>query len=356
MRHLSQEEEVTKMRWKFTSYKKKKSGLKPVLTIAGVLLLVLVLGSLWWTLNTKAVSNSTARTYFELKPGMSAQEVALKLEEQGLIRNATAFRYLSKLENVDSKLAAGEYCFSPSMSPNEIIQAFLKGPAPDVVKITIPEGYTIEQIIAELAANNLGEEKKLYEAMESFTSADYDFLADVGQGENRLEGFLFPDTYFFDRKEGSRSIIDRFLNRFAQEVTAEVKSELSKREMTVYEWVTKASIVEREARKAEEREIIAGVFENRLRMDMPLQSCATVQYILGEAKPVLSTADTEIDSPYNTYQNLGLPPGPIANPGHASLEAALYPADTDYLYFSAKPDGSHAFAVTYDEHLRNVAK
>ena len=117
-----------------------------------------------------------------------------------------------------------------------------------------------------------------------------------------------------------------------------------------------ASIVEREAVKAEERPIIAGVFYKRLEIGMPLQSCATVQYILGIAKPILSIEDTQIDSPYNTYINPGLTPGPISNPGHASLEAALYPEKTDYLYFVAKPDGSHAFAATYNQHLQNVNK
>ncbi|HHV63668.1 MAG TPA: endolytic transglycosylase MltG [Peptococcaceae bacterium] len=323
-------------------------------TVVIFLVLVPICLGFWWSENLKPVADSGQEQVFVLQEGMSASQIAKALEEMGIIRSAEAFRQLCRVEKADAKLKAGMYYLSPALSSREILDILLQGPEPDYIKVTIPEGYTVAEIVSTLAKNGLGTEKELYQAMQSFGTKDYSFLKDVPDGETRLEGFLFPDTYFFDRQSTPREVINRFLERFEKELTAQVKARLEELNTSVYAWVTKASIVEREAVKQEERAIIAGVFENRLRLGMPLQSCATVQYILGEVKPVLSIEDTEIDSPYNTYKYPGLPPGPIANPGHASLNAALYPAQTDYLYFVAKNDGTHAFATTYNEHLQNV--
>lgn len=309
---------------------------------------------MWWSGNLEPAAQAGDKQIFEVKTGMSAAQVAEELEEKKIIKSAQVFKQLSKLNKADSKLMAGEYLVSPAMSAREILDILLKGPVPEIIKVTIPEGYTADQIVKKLAENGFGTEKELYKAIDSFDHKDYDFLKDVPKGEKRLEGFLFPDTYFFDRESKPEAVIARFLDRFAQELDQETRSKLKDMNLSVYDWVTMASIVEREAVKAEERPIIAGVFYKRLEIGMALQSCATVQYILGIAKPVLSIEDTQIDSPYNTYINPGLPPGPISNPGHASLEAALYPEKTDYLYFVAKPDGSHAFAATYNQHLQNV--
>lgn len=333
--------------------RKSRIGLYAIVII--LILVPVALGS-WWTSNLKPVSDSKQTQAFNLKQGMSAGQVSQELENMKLIRSAEVFRQLCRVEKADSKLVTGMYYLSPSMSSRQILDTLLQGPVPDIIKITIPEGFTIAEIVNVLAKNGLGKEQEFYDAMQTFQSKDYSFLADAPSGKTRLEGFLFPDTYFFDKDSKPKDVIDRFLERFEQELTAETKSRLKELNMSVFTWVTKASIVEREAVKQEERPIIAGIFDNRLKKDMALQSCATVQYLLGEVKPVLTLEDIEIDSPYNTYKNTGLPPGPIANPGHASLSAALYPTKTDYFFFVAKNDGSHAFAVTYDEHLRNVNK
>ncbi len=311
---------------------------------------------MWWSGSLEPLSETGQEQIFEVKQGMTAAQVADELEKNNIIQSAQAFRQLSKLNKADSKLMAGQYLVSSAMSARDVLDILLKGPEPDIIKVTIPEGYTLAQIVETLEKNTLGTEQELYKAMESFTSKDYSFLQDVPTGKDRLEGFVFPDTYFFDKESQPKEVINRFLERFEQELTAETRSRLQELNLSVYDWVIKASIVEREAVKAEERPLIAGVFDNRLRTGMALQSCATVQYILGEVKPVLSIADTEIDSPYNTYKYAGLPPGPISNPGHASLEAVLYPEKTDYFYFVAKSDGSHAFAVTYNQHLQNINK
>lgn len=321
-----------------------------------IIIIVPISISIWWSQNLKPVSDSTQTRVFVIEQGMNAKEVALSLEGDNFIRNAKAFELLCKLEKADAKIMAGVYNLNSSMSSKEILSALLKGPIPDVVKITIPEGYTLEEILDVLVANGLGTKQEFYQAMHSLDTDDYEFLKDVPMTEKRLEGFLFPDTYLFAKDSEPKAILAKFLDRFERELTEETVARLKQLNISIYTWVTKASIVEREAAKAEERPLIAGVFENRLNNGMALESCATVQYILNERKPILSYDDIAIDSPYNTYKYSGLPPGPIANPGHASLNAVLYPAKTDYLFFVAKSDGSHAFAVTYKEHLKNVSK
>jgi len=325
---------------------------------AGVLVLLLVLAGtgLWWFVNLKPVSNSDQTQLFEIKQGMTAVQVANALEDMKLVRNSEAFRQLCRWQKADFKIVAGVYYLSPAMSSRAILDTLIKGAEQEAVRITIPEGFTVVQIVNTLVNNGLGTEDEYYNIMSEFSAKNYDFLEGAPKGKNRLEGFLFPDTYFFDKKSKPEDVINRFLQRFAKEITPDTKARLKAVNLSVYDWVLKASLVEREAKKQEERPVIAGVFDNRLRINMPLQSCATVLYVLGEVKTVLSIEDTKIDSPYNTYKYSGLPPGPIANPGDASLQAALYPAKTDYLYFVAKNDGTHAFSVTYSEHLKNVQK
>ena len=334
----------------------KKTNRKAIYVVLLSLIVLPIAMLMWWSSSLQALSDSGSEQIFEVKPGMSASQVADELEKKKIIKSALAFKQLSKLNKVDSKLYVGEYVVSPAMSARDILDILLKGTEPDIVKVTIPEGYTIAEAVTRLSENGLGTEKDLYKAMESFSKDQYSFLKDVPSGQERLEGFIFPDTYFFDKKSSPSEVVDRFLQRFNDEITAETRSRLEELNLSVYDWVIKASIVEREAVKAAERPLIAGVFDNRLRIGMPLQSCATVQYLLGEVKPILTIADTQIKSPYNTYINVGLPPGPISNPGHASLQAVLYPEKTDYLYFVAKSDGSHAFAVTYNQHLQNINK
>ncbi|RNC29313.1 MAG: Endolytic murein transglycosylase [Candidatus Dichloromethanomonas elyunquensis] len=326
------------------------------LTVLIIMLILFSLGAFWWSSNLKPMTDSGQDQVFVLEAGMTASQIAQELKDKNIIRNAEVFRQLCKINKADSKLVAGLYYLSPAMSAQAILNILLQGPHPDVIRVTIPEGYSVAEIVNTLVKDGLGTQDEFYKVMQTYSAKDYDFLTGVPAGNNRLEGFLFPDTYFFDRKSKPKDVVDRFLGRFNKELTPETKARLEEMHVSVFTWVTKASMVEKEAAKEAERPLIAGVFENRLRTGMPLQSCATVQYVLGEVKPVLSLTDIEIDSPYNTYKNPGLPPGPIANPGHASLNAALYPARTDYFYFVAKNDGTHAFAVTYDEHLKNTKK
>ncbi|MDR1603526.1 MAG: endolytic transglycosylase MltG [Gracilibacteraceae bacterium] len=337
---------------------KTRTSLAPLLLL-GLLVLLLLGGGgafAWWRANSEPVAAEAAPRQFAVRDGMSAAAVAAALEEEGFIRSRAVFSFLCRREQAETRLQTGVYELSPAMLPGEIIAALLAGPEPDVVVITIPEGFTAAQIIARLAAGGLGTEEELAAALAEFPVSEYQFLENIpAETEFPLEGFLFPATYYFDRTAAPRETFHRFFDRFAEELTAETRARLAERSMSVQEWVVKGSIVEREAVKSEDRPLIAGVFEKRLATGMMLQSCATVQYILGEVKPVLTYEDIAIESPYNTYLYQGLPPGPVCNPGHASLEAALYPAETEYLFFVAKSDGYHAFARTYEEHLRNVS-
>ena len=273
--------------------------------------------------------------------GTGTGGIAGILEENKLIDNTGVFKLQSKTKGYDGKYKAGEYSLSPSMSMDEIMKVLIAGKA-DTVRFTIPEGYDIKRTTEKLASEGLINADVFAKEIES-GQFDYKFLSDAPAGADRLEGFLFPETYDIYTTANEHDIIDKMLSQFNKVFTDEYYARAKELNMSVRDVITLASIIEREARVPEDRPIIASVFYNRLKIGMPLQSCATVQYILGEQKAVLSIKDTKIESPYNTYLNKGLPPGPIASPGADSIKAALYPADTNYLYFLAKGDGSHAF-------------
>lgn len=311
----------------------------------------------WWNWSNQpyAKEGNGTEVRFEVTVGMNASQIAEELKQKQLIRNALAFRLLASQQHVDSKLLAGEYELTSQMNLQEIINKFLEGPIVHTTKVTIPEGYTTVQIIDTLVNNGLGT-KEEYQQVIANEPFDYAYLADIPSGAKRLDGFLFPDTYFFDPKASPKENINRMLKRFEQEVTPEVMNKLAQKNLSIFDWVNLAAIVEKEARLDADRPIIAGIFLNRLKIDMPLQSCATIQYVLGTNKYVLSLEDIQVESPYNTYKYTGLPLSPIANPGHASLDAVINSTETDYLYFLATPEGETIFAKTYEEQLRNQAK
>lgn len=285
--------------------------------------------------------------------GASTTAIASILVDQGIIRSPLIFRLVTYAYGLDRQLKSGHYLISPGLSLPEIIRVLVNGEVQEV-EFTVPEGYTVKQIAALLQQKGLVREEEFLEA----ATEDYpfEFLQDLPPGSEPLEGFLYPDTYRVSLGTPPREIIMMMLNRFNQ-VYREiyVESDISQKYST-REIVTLASIIEREARLDGERPIVASVFVNRMDRGMRLESCATVEYLLPEPKPVLTYEDLQIDSPYNTYRVDGLPPGPIANPGRASLLAALKPARSDYLYFVAKPDGSHHFSRTLSEHNQAVLR
>lgn len=284
--------------------------------------------------------------------GSSLKAVSDILEKEKLIKDSLVFELYSKLNDKSEGIKAGKYNISASMGVPEIIEVISNSgnAIVDTIKFTIPEGYNLKQIVEKL--NSLGVVSP--ESIQNALKADlyeYEFIKQIPDRENKLEGYLFPDTYEIFKNTTAETIINKLLSRYDDVFTDKFRNRAKELNMSIDQVVTLASIIEREARLDKERKTISGVFHNRLKKKMLLQSCATVQYLFEEPKEELLYEDLEIDSPYNTYKYAGLPPGPIASPGLAAIEAALYPEDTDLLYFFALDDGSHVFTKTYNEHI-----
>ncbi len=279
----------------------------------------------------------------------STYQVARLLTDQDLIRNQKFFVWYCRLRGCDAQLKAGLYQFRKSQSMSEIVDDLVAGRIV-TMRITIPEGYSLRQMGNLFVAQGICTEEEWDKAL--VRSRALEFLRDIPSRKNRLEGFLYPDTYQIRRDLSIDNMIDLMLKRF-EGVWEDQFADLARQKgVSVYQVVTVASMVEKEALFDSERPRIAGVIYNRLRTGMPLQVDATVLYGLGRHKEKVTLKDLEVDSPYNTYRNNGLPPGPIASPGSASIAAALQPEKHDYFYYVATSDGHHTFSRTYNEHLR----
>ena len=301
---------------------------------------------------------NTAEILFIIPEGSSTSEIATRLEENGLIKNAYMFRFHIKITEFDKPFQLGEHYLSKSMSVDEIIEALTEVTAVAATKtFTIIEGLTISQVAASLQQQNIVDEADFYDVVQN-GEFDYEFLIGAPPGYDRLEGFLYPETYEIYEDATPFEIVDKMLQQFDMLFGPEYYVRADELGMTVREIVTLASIIERESVDPDERPIMAGVFHNRLEQGMRLESCATVQYVFilngGEPKEFLTNEDVQIASPFNTYINDGLPPGPICSPRIQSIQAALFPDDNDYLFFVLSPelDGTHNFTNDYDEFLR----
>lgn len=294
--------------------------------------------------------------------GATAREIGEELEDAGVIQSARLFRVLASLMGVGDDLVAGDYEFGRGETALTAIRRISQGVTAALV-VAIPEGLRAEEIGDLLARRGILSTDEFRRALGDIYDAT--FLGELPPGAG-LEGFLFPATYGFSRDTSGHEVVQQLLNAFDQRYRESILPSLATTGGDLHEAVILASIVEREARVAEERPTIAGVFLNRLQLGLPLQADPTVQYAVGSDpasaqefgywKPELTLADLDVDSPYNTYVNVGLPPGPIASPGLDSILAAVEPADTNYLFFVARADGSHAFAETLEEHNRNVCE
>ncbi|MDK2798448.1 MAG: hypothetical protein PWP27_28 [Clostridiales bacterium] len=294
----------------------------------------------------------------KIPKGASTREIAVILKEKGLIKYPILFRVVSKINRNDGKYQQGIHHLNTAMDYEAIMAELQKNvEKKETKRFTIPEGFEFRQIVEKLANEKLIDKEKFINIAEN-GDFDYPFLKNLPKRENRLEGYLFPDTYEVYADATEEDIIKKMLDRFEQVFNQEYYEKAKALNMTVDEVVTLASIIEREAQVDKERPLVSAVFHNRLKSkNYPyLQSCATVQYILKDRKKILTDEDTKTPSPYNTYLHPGLPIGPIASPGKASIHAALYPADVDYLFFVAKDDGTHIYSKTYAEHLKAVSK
>jgi len=281
-------------------------------------------------------SKSTARTIAEL------------LKEKRIISYATPFLVVAKFTHADRKLKAGLYRLNPRMSIWRILDVLTKGES-ELLVLKIPEGYTAEQIGQELEKLNVATAADFLKE-----AKDPALLKSFGISGPSLEGFLYPETYRIPVGASVADLMGLLVQQFKEEVEDDYERQLQAQGLNLYKGVILASIVEKEAKLDSERPIIAGVLYNRLRQKMLLEVNATLNYVLNSKNPWFRQAQLDIKTPYNTYRRRGLPPTPICNPGYASLQAVIQPAQVPYLYYVAKGDGSHLFATTLEEHDKNI--
>ncbi len=308
-------------------------------------------------LRTPASTDSTP-VIFVIERGETAESIARRLYQEGLIRDADLFRMLARYKGVDSRLEAGQYTLRRNMTMEEILEAFGHGTVPANI-VTILEGWRLEEVAEHLGQKGLADAAE-FQRLAKEGQFQRDFLSSRPSGAS-LEGYLFPDTYQLALDFKAADIINLMLDNFGRKVTPDLRAAAQQQNMSLHEAITLASIVEREAVIPAEEPLIAGVYVNRLARKWPLQADPTVQYALGYQskeqtwwKKRVYFVDLELDSPYNTYKYAGLPPGPICNPGLSAIQAAVNPEKTEYMFFVAKGDGSHAFAKTAEEFERLV--
>ncbi|WP_138495711.1 endolytic transglycosylase MltG [Paenibacillus pinistramenti] len=338
------------------------------LVLAAVLIVIIAAaaagGYVYWGLQPPAKSDQAVK--FTIEPGTGTGQIAELLQEQGLIRSGLLFKLHLKFKSEGSKFQAGTYEMTPGMTADQIIQKLNDGDvaAEEMIRFTIPEGYTVKQMADKLQDEGLVNSDAFLKLAENPAGIDDPLLSEIPDNSKllyRLEGYLFPETYELKKGSTEADIIRRMLEETSVKLDQipDFDTKLAASGYSLNQIMTIASLVEREVAVDKERPIVAGVIYNRLKAGMKLEIDATVQYLLGKTKERLLNSDLrKVDSPYNSYLYEGLPPGPIAAPSLKSIEAALEPEKSDYLFYVTKKDGSqeHLFAATYKEHLANIEK
>ena len=328
---------------------------KKLLTIiAGILILAaIVLGVAINANNNKNLATGE-NIIITVEPGMTNADIATLLQNKKMINSPVFFRLQSKFARMERSLQAGEYEIVSGMSNWEIIDLFSKGQVRHKT-LTIPEGYTIEQIAKKIEESGLGSAEEFKKAAKDY--APYSYMETSNNSVIfKAEGFAYPSTYYLSPASSEKEILAIMVKEFDTQLTEDIRQKAKDKNMSIRDLVNLASLVEKEAVFPEERPVIAGVFLKRLQIQMPLQSDTTIQYILGVQKKEISIADTKIDSPYNTYLYAELPPGPIASPSISTINAVLDPKQTNYLYFVADLEGHHHFTETYQDHLKEIER
>ncbi|MCP3955283.1 MAG: endolytic transglycosylase MltG [Desulfobacterales bacterium] len=287
---------------------------------------------------------------FEVGPGEGFGTITQNFYARGLFEHPDKFKLLARFKGYDKKIRAGEYELSAAMSPRQILQRLVSGKV-RLYRLTIPEGYTLQQIAAAVAKVGLGNTAQFLTA-----AANSELLTDLGIPAKNLEGYLYPDTYFFPKGVTGLEIVRTMAQRFQTIFKPEWETRAKTLKMSVHAILTLASIIEKETGTALERPLISSVFHNRLKRKMRLETDPTVIYGIPNFNGNLTRKDLTTPTPYNTYLIRGLPPGPIANPGAKAIEAALYPAGTDYIFFVSKKDTTHQFSTNIKDHNAAVRK
>jgi UPF0755 protein len=328
-----------------------KNVVRAAAVAAGLVVVAALVLFAWGYATLYAVRELPAReTTVIIAAGMTAAETARHLQDAGVVRSARAFEVAARLRHDEAKLRAGAFRFAPHRTVDEVLRQIASGSGQVAEWVTFPEGFTVRQIAATLADRGLGDEAALDRAF-----LDGHIVVD-GVRTRSLEGFLFPSTYLVPLDASPADIVRQMTDAFRRALPPDAAARAKRLHVRVVDAVTLASLIEREAKADDERRLMAGVYYNRLRLQMPLQVDATIEYTFPEHKTVITRADLASESPYNTYTHLGLPPTPIANPGHASLVAALDPQPSQFLYYVYRGNGHHAFARTLAEHDANVAR
>lgn len=318
-------------------------GLKRIFIIALFLLLITIASGLFFCFIYYQIvtpfSNKQNEKIFIIEQNESLKSIAANLESAKLIRNDVFFIAYVYYKGWAGRLQAGEYSLNSSLNIPQIAGKITGGDIiSNEIRVTIPEGFTLKKIDARLAEAGLIKAGNL-------------------TAQSQLEGFLFPDTYLFNKNDNLDDIILKMKDNFKKHIDSNLTREMAKQGKTIEEIITMASILEKEVKTYNDKQIAAGIFWKRIADNYPLQSCATLAYILEIDKWRYSISDTKIDSPYNTYKNIGLPPGPICSPGLESIKAAIYPIKTDYNFFLSEPDGGKTiFSRTLEEHNLNKIK
>lgn len=339
------------------------------LVVIFLVILAINIFSYYQNINSPADINGALKS-FVIVPGDSVKKIGSNLQAEGLIKSKTYFEYYVWQIKKGALMQAGDYELSPKMTVKEIVAALITGKTINKEKkITIIPGWTLRDIAGYLAAAGIASSTDFYklagEPLKNYAgskqapvdySAEFSVLADKPK-DYGLEGYLFPDTYRIYQDATAEDVLEKMLANLDEKLTSERRADIEKQGKTIYQIITMASVIEKEVNKNEDMKIVSGIFWGRMKAGQGLESCATLAYILGKNKPIYTLEDTNVESPYNTYRHQGLPPGPICNPSFAAIEAAIYPAKTDYNYFLSRPDtGETVFSKTLDEHNRNKQK
>lgn len=331
------------------------TGVKQRLLVVFFIVVIIFLVTAFWEIYIPKNNISQETITYDLKKGAGEKDIALELQRQGIIKNNKFFRIYVILTFQYSKLQAGRYELSPSMSIVEIVKKFVSG---NIIKnkITVIEGWDLEDIGSYLEDKNVISKKDFFDVTKKDWSNEFVFLSDKPK-KLSLEGYIFPDTYYMAENATGEEFIRVAMQNFNKKLMPDLRKAITDQHRSIFQIITMASMLEKEVRLADDKKIVSGILWKRIKEGIPLQVDSTVNYITHKNDPKVTVKDTKIDSPYNTYKYYGLPLGPISNPGMDSIIAAIYPIKTDYWYYlSADHTGQTIFSKTLEEHNIAIAK
>jgi len=329
--------------------------------VIGYFIIIIAAVCLYFYFRTEKPANTNFNLQtFVIENGQGSKDIAEQLEKVGLIKNAKLLEIYAYLRNLSSKFMPGEYELRPNMTFKQIIALLTSNQSAPEKTITVIEGWTNKETAAYLEKQGLVSQEDFSKTLHDLSQnkeflGKYDFLTEQA-AKVEFQGFLFPDTYRVYEKTTAQEIIEKMLDNFGQKLDAESRAKIQGQKKTIFDIVVMASLLEKEAALDQDRRLIADIFWKRLTAGWDLESCATINYILGEPKVKLSFDDTRIPSPYNTYLHHGLPPGPIDSPGLSSIQAAIEPIGNNYCCFLSTPEGKLIFSRTVEEHNQNKQK